>query len=262
MRPIGRHAPVAPPVIELRGIWREFGSDPPVVALRDVDLQVLPGEWLAILGPSGSGKSTLLNIIGLLDRPDRGAYLLEGEDVSSLGDLARAAVRGQRIGFVFQAFHLLPHRSVLENVMLAELYTGQPRHGRRERAMTALEHVDLVDRAGFLPTRLSGGQQQRAAIARALMGEPSLLLCDEPTGNLDTHSAEGVLDVFSGLSRQGMTLVVITHNTEVAARATSVAHIVDGELSMLPKPPAPQQRAADVMPMRFGHERGLDHEHL
>jgi putative ABC transport system ATP-binding protein len=187
----------------------------------------------------------------LLDRHDRGSYLLEGVDVSTLDDLARAALRGRRIGFVFQAFHLLPHRSVLDNVMLAELYTGRPRQGRRQRAMEVLERVDLVDRASFLPTRLSGGQQQRAAVARALLGEPSLLLCDEPTGNLDTRNAESILEVFSDLSRDGMTLVVITHNQEVANLASSIARIVDGRLTMIPAVPAGTgSPKADVIPLR------------
>jgi len=219
------------PVLDLRGVRRVFGADPPVVALRDVDLRVLPGEWLSILGPSGSGKSTLLNVIGLLDRHDAGLYLLEGVDVSELGDLDRAGLRGRRIGFVFQAFHLLPHRKVIDNVMLAEMYIGRPRKGRRQRAMSALERVGLVDRADFLPTRLSGGQRQRVAIARAMIGQPSLLLCDEPTGNLDTESASSILDLFADLSRDGMTLVVISHDITVAARAGRQVRMVDGRLS-------------------------------
>jgi len=219
------------PVVELRAVRRVFGADPPVVALHDVDLTVRPGEWLSILGPSGSGKSTLLNVIGLLDRHDEGTYLLEGIDVSGLGDLARAGLRGRRIGFVFQAFHLLPHRSVVDNVMLAELYTGHSRKGRRERAMAALERVGLVDRADFLPTRLSGGQRQRAAIARAMVCTPSLLLCDEPTGNLDTENAASILELFADLSHDGMTLVVISHDHNVAARAGRRLQMIDGRLT-------------------------------
>jgi ABC-type lipoprotein export system ATPase subunit len=219
------------PVLELRAVRRVFGVEPPVVALRDVDLTVLRGEWLSILGPSGSGKSTLLNVIGLLDRQDAGTYLLDGTDVSELDDLARAAVRGKRIGFVFQAFHLLPHRSVIDNVMLAEMYTGQPRKGRRERARAALDRVGLVDRADFLPTRLSGGQRQRAAVARAMIGERSLLLCDEPTGNLDTENAASILDLFGELSADGITLVIISHDPNVAARAGRQVRIIDGVLS-------------------------------
>ncbi len=218
------------PVVQLTGVSRTFGGDAPVHALRGVDLSIWPGEWLAVVGPSGSGKSTLLNVLGLLDRHTAGTYRFEGVDVAALDDLARAGLRGQRIGFVFQSFHLLPHRSVLENVMLAELYVGAPRRGRRERALAALERVDLADRSGFLPTRLSGGQRQRAAIARALIGQPSLLLCDEPTGNLDSRNAEAVLDVFAQLSEEGLTLIVITHDEHVASRAHRRVRIIDGEL--------------------------------
>jgi ABC-type lipoprotein export system ATPase subunit len=218
------------PVVELRGVSRTFDRDPPVYALRGVDLTIWPGEWLAIVGPSGSGKSTLLNVLGLLDRQTEGTYRLDGVDVNELDDLGRAGVRGQRIGFIFQSFHLLPHRTVLENVMLAELYVGAPRRGRRGRALAALEQVGLLDRAWFLPTRLSGGQRQRAAIARALMAEPSLLLCDEPTGNLDSKSAANVLDILGELSGSGLTLVVITHDEHVAARAHRRVRIVDGHL--------------------------------
>jgi ABC-type lipoprotein export system ATPase subunit len=221
---------VTTPVVELRGVSRTFDRDPPVHALRGVDLTIWPGEWLAIVGPSGSGKSTLLNVLGLLDRQTEGTYRFDGVDVNELDDLARAGLRGRRIGFIFQAFHLLPHRSVLENVMLAELYVGAPRRGRRERAMEALDRVGLSDRASFLPTRLSGGQRQRAAIARSLMAEPSLLLCDEPTGNLDSKSAANVLDILGDLSRSGLTLIVITHDESVAARAQRRVRIVDGEL--------------------------------
>jgi len=221
---------VTTPVVELRGISRTFDRDPPVHALRGVDLTIWPGEWLAIVGPSGSGKSTLLNVLGLLDRQTEGSYRLDGVDVNELDDLARAGLRGRRIGFIFQAFHLLPHRSVLENVMLAELYVGAPRRGRRERALEALERVGLGDRADFLPTRLSGGQRQRAAIARALMAEPSILLCDEPTGNLDSKSADNVLGILGQLARSGLTLIVITHDEHVAAQADRRVRMIDGQL--------------------------------
>jgi ABC-type lipoprotein export system ATPase subunit len=229
---------VTTPVVELRGISRTFDRDPPVHALRGVDLTIYRGEWLAVVGPSGSGKSTLLNVLGLLDRQTEGTYRFDGVDVNELDDLARAGLRGRRIGFVFQAFHLLPHRTVLENVMLAELYVGAPRHGRRERALLALERVGLLDRAYFLPTRLSGGQRQRAAIARSLMANPSLLLCDEPTGNLDSKSAANVLDILGELSGSGLTLVVITHDEHVAARADRRVRIVDGQLVEIEPVPA------------------------
>ncbi len=231
------------PVVRLAGVSRTFGADPPVHALRDVDLTIRPGEWISIVGPSGSGKSTLLNIVGLLDRQTAGTYHLVGIDVAALDDLDRAGLRGRTIGFVFQAFHLLPHRTVLENVMLAELYVGAARHGRRERAIAALERVGLVDRASFLPTKLSGGQQQRAAIARALIGGPSLLLCDEPTGNLDSHSAESLLDVFAELADDGLTLAVITHDDKVASRAGRRVRIVDGALQEMAPPTAATGRA-------------------
>lgn len=218
------------PVLQLTDLSRTFEGDPPVHALCHVDLTIWRGEWLAIVGPSGSGKSTLLNVLGLLDRHTSGTYRFEGVDVNALDDLCRAGLRGRRIGFVFQSFHLLAHRSVLENVMLAELYVGSPRRGRPERALAALDRVGLTDRADFVPTRLSGGQRQRAAIARALMGEPSLLLCDEPTGNLDSRNAEAVLDVFSQLSGEGLTLIVITHDEHVATRAHRRVRIIDGTL--------------------------------
>ena len=224
----GTGSPDRQPVVQLGGVSRTFEGDAPVHALRDVNLTIWPGDWLAIVGPSGSGKSTLLNVIGLLDRQTAGSYRFSGVDVGGLDDLRRAGLRGRRIGFVFQAFHLLPHRSVVENVMLAELYMGAPRRGRRERALGALEQVGLADRAEFLPTRLSGGERQRAAIARALVGYPSLLLCDEPTGNLDSHSAAGVLDIFEQLSADGLTLVVITHDEQVASRARRHLRMVDG----------------------------------
>lgn len=225
-------------VVELRGVSRTFDRDPPVHALRGVDLTISAGEWLAVVGPSGSGKSTLLNVLGLLDRPTGGTYRFDGVDVGELDDLARAGLRGRRIGFIFQAFHLLPHRTVLENVMLAELYVGAPRRGREQRALAALERVGLGDRASFLPTRLSGGQRQRAAIARSLMADPSLLLCDEPTGNLDSKSAANVLDILGELSGSGLTLVVITHDEGVAARANRRVRIVDGELVEVEAVPA------------------------
>ncbi len=175
-------------VLELKGVGRQFGSEPVVKALVDIQLSLRPGEWLAITGPSGAGKSTLLNILGCLDHPSNGEYLFEGIDTASLSDEERAGLRSRRIGFVFQSYHLLSHRSVLENVMLAEVYREQDINGRRERALTALNRVGLSHRVDFMPTKLSGGEKQRVAIARALVGSPSVLLCDEPTGNLDSKS--------------------------------------------------------------------------
>ena len=219
------------PVLELRGLSRTYGSEPPVEALREVDLLVYPGDWLAVVGPSGSGKSTLLNILGCLDRPTAGAYLIDGIDVAGLSESERTAERARSIGFVFQAFHLLPHRTAVENVMLAEMYAGGERTGRRERAIAALERVGMAHRRDFLPTRLSGGEQQRVAIARALLGAPRLLLCDEPTGNLDSASTESLMLLFDALARQGLTLIVVTHDEGVAAHARRIVDIVDGRLN-------------------------------
>jgi macrolide transport system ATP-binding/permease protein len=218
-------------VFELNQVGRQYGSDPAVHALVDVDLRLEPGEWLAITGPSGAGKSTLLHIIGCLDRPTSGSYFFEGIDTATLSDKERAGLRSRRIGFVFQSFHLLPYRSVLENVMLAEVYRKQSHRGRRERALAAIERVGLGHRADFLPTKLSGGEKQRVAIARALVGSPSLLLCDEPTGNLDSKSAAGILDLFEALNQQGLTLVVVTHDENVSKRAARRVHIIDGKLT-------------------------------
>jgi macrolide transport system ATP-binding/permease protein len=229
------HARVTTPwVLELHKVGRQYGSEPAVRALVDVDLSLERGEWLAITGPSGAGKSTLLNIIGCLDRPTSGRYLFEGIDTARLTDTQRAGLRSQRIGFVFQSFHLLPYRTVVENVMLAEVYRKQRHSGRRVRALAALEHVGLSHRRDFWPMQLSGGERQRVAIARALVGSPSLLLCDEPTGNLDSKSSAALLDLFEKLNQDGLTLVIVTHDEKVAKRATRRVHIVDGSATALP----------------------------
>lgn len=217
-------------VVQIEKVGRQFGSEPVVHALVDVGLELSAGEWLAITGPSGAGKSTLLNVIGCLDRPTTGRYLFDGIDTTSLSDKQRAGLRSRRIGFVFQSFHLLPHRSLLENVMLAEVYRKQSHRGRRERALEAIDQVGLRDRADFLPTKLSGGERQRVAIARALVGSPSLLLCDEPTGNLDSKSTASILDLFESLNAKGLTLIVVTHEENVARRAGRQVHIIDGVL--------------------------------
>ena len=218
-------------VLELSKVGRQFGSEPAVHALVDVDLRLEPGEWLAITGPSGAGKSTLLNVIGCLDRPTSGRYFFDGIDAATLSDKERAGLRSRRIGFVFQSYHLLPYRSVLENVMLAEVYRKQSHRGRRDRALAAIERVGLSHRVDFLPTKLSGGEKQRVAIARALVGSPSLLLCDEPTGNLDSKSSASLLDLLEALNQQGLTLVVVTHDENVANRAGRRVHIIDGSLT-------------------------------
>ncbi|WNB87624.1 ABC transporter ATP-binding protein [Cellulomonas sp. ATA003] len=214
----------------MRGVTRAFAGDPPVEALRRADLVVHPGEYVSIVGPSGSGKSTLLHILGLLDRPTTGDYLLDGLATRDLAEQDRSALRGGRIGFVFQSFHLLPHRSVLDNVLLATLYSGVPRAERRERALAALERVGMSHRLDFLPPVLSGGERQRVAVARAVIASPHVLLADEPTGNLDSVTSGGVLDLFDELHAEGLTLVVITHDPTVSARAHRCVRITDGVL--------------------------------
>ncbi|HEY3002007.1 MAG TPA: ABC transporter ATP-binding protein [Kribbellaceae bacterium] len=215
----------------MTGVQRVFPGPPEVAAIRHADLVIRTGEYLSIVGPSGSGKSTLLHLLGLLDTPTGGTYRLDGVDVSTLRERRRAVLRGERIGFVFQAFHLLDHRTVLENVALSMLYAGVTRRARFTRARTALERVGLAHRIDFAPLTLSGGERQRVAIARALVAEPSLLLADEPTGNLDTANATAVLDVFDTLNADGITLAVITHDPTVSARAHRQVHITDGTLT-------------------------------
>lgn len=221
-------------VLALTGIGRTYISgEIEVSALADVDLVVGRGEYVSIVGPSGSGKSTLLNILGLLDRPTSGSYLFEGLEVADLSETHRTAVRGRRIGFVFQAFHLLSHRTVLENVTMSMLYTGVNSKERTERARAALESVGLGHRASFTPTRLSGGERQRVAIARAIVADPAILLADEPTGNLDSKTSDAILGLFDELRSRGLTIVMITHDSSVAARADRAVRIRDGRLTEL-----------------------------
>lgn len=219
-------------VVELRGVCRAFPGDPPVEALGDIDLTVSDGEFVAVVGPSGSGKSTLLNVLGLLDSPTAGQYMLDGLDTTTAGQRRRARLRASRIGFVFQSFQLLSHLSVLENVSLGGLYLGMSARSRTLRAEQLLERVGLGHRRHARPTTLSGGERQRAAIARALVAGPSLLLADEPTGNLDTASAASVLELFEELHADGATIVMITHDPGIAARAGRSMRIVDGRLSV------------------------------
>ncbi|HEX2742328.1 MAG TPA: ABC transporter ATP-binding protein [Rubrobacter sp.] len=218
-------------VIAARDLTKVYGrGENKVEALAGMSMNVEPGEWIAIMGPSGSGKSTLMNLIGLLDRPTSGAYTLDGRDVSRLkgGELARA--RRDLIGFVFQSYNLLSRQSALANVELPMIYAGIGRKERRERALGVLERVGLAGRVHHRPTELSGGQNQRVAIARALVNNPALLLADEPTGNLDTASGAEILDLFAELNASGVTVVVVTHDAEVAARAERMVELRDGRI--------------------------------
>ena len=224
-----------PPLIELDGVGRVFGAGEAAVrALRDASLSVRRGDYLSIVGPSGSGKSTLLYVMGLLDRHTSGTYRFDGVDVSTLGEGRRSGLRARSMGFVFQSFHQLGHRDVTENVMMSMLYSGVPRSRRAARAADALERVGLSHRAGFSPNLLSGGERQRVAIARAVAPSPELLLCDEPTGNLDTATSESILDLFEDLRAGGLTLVVVTHDPAVSGRADRVVRVRDGVLSSEP----------------------------
>lgn len=221
----------AAPLVQLRDVTRSFPGPPEVQALKGINLTVERGDYVSIVGPSGSGKSTMLSILGLLDRPSVGEYHLDGVLTSSLDEDSRAAVRARRIGFVFQAFHLMSRRTVLDNVLMPMLYSGVPRGEREDRARAALERVGLGGRTGFLPGLLSGGERQRVAVARAVVSRPSLLLADEPTGNLDRRTSDEVMDLFDELRADGLTLIVITHDDAVAARASRRVRIADGRLS-------------------------------
>ena len=217
------------PVAELRGISKIYGSgNLEVKALDQLNLTVQKGDYLAVMGASGSGKSTAMNILGCLDRPTSGTYRLNGTAVEQLDDDALADVRNRSLGFVFQQFHLLGHASAMENVMLPMIYAGVPREERVERAQSALRRVGLAQRLENKPNQLSGGQQQRVAIARAIINRPSLLLADEPTGALDSSTTAEVLELFDELHQQGITLVMVTHEDDVAARAQRIARFQDG----------------------------------
>ncbi|WP_257309934.1 ABC transporter ATP-binding protein [Geothrix fuzhouensis] len=223
-------------MIGLQGVWRTYPMGEGVVhALRDVSLSIAAGEYVALIGPSGSGKSTLLHILGCLDRPTQGRYSFEGREVGSLPDGERSLLRRNRIGFVFQFFHLLPRLTAQGNVELPMLFGGIARDERRERATRALASVGLLPRAGHRPDQLSGGERQRAAIARAVVMNPAVLLADEPTGNLDRASAQEVMGVLEAMNRQGLTLVVVTHDPVLAGHAQRVVHLTDGALSGPPE---------------------------
>ena len=225
----GREAQIAPEAISVQDLTKVYGEgEGRVEALAGVSLKVQREEWISIVGPSGSGKSTLMNLLGLLDTPTSGSYVLDGREVSGLkgGEVTRA--RRDMIGFVFQSYNLLPRESTLKNVELPMVYAGVYGAERKRRAMEALERVGLSNRATHKPPELSGGQKQRVAIARALVNNPAIVLADEPTGNLDTKSGEGILELFRELKADGTTLIMVTHDTEVAGRAERIVEVRDG----------------------------------
>jgi len=218
-------------LIETRDLWKTYVmGEEEIHALRGVSIQIERGEYVAIMGPSGSGKSTLMNLIGCLDTPTKGSYLLNNKEVASMDDDALAQIRNEEIGFVFQTFNLLPRATALHNVELPLIYAGVSGTARKERAKAALEKVDLMARASHRPNELSGGQRQRVAIARALVNDPSILLADEPTGNLDSKTGNEIMGVFDRLHQSGNTIVLVTHEADIAAYAHRVIHIRDGQV--------------------------------
>ena len=218
-------------ILNLQNIYKDYQQEKLVVpVLKDVSLTVEEGEYVAIMGPSGSGKTTLMNIIGCLDRPTSGTYELAGENVLKLKDRELSDLRLKSIGFVFQSFQLMPRESAVENVALPLSYAGVRKKERRSRATKALERVGLGDRVNFRPTQLSGGQKQRVAIARAMVNHPKILLADEPTGALDSKSGEQIMELVDSLNEEGVTIVMITHDPKIAAKAKRIVRIIDGEI--------------------------------
>ena len=218
-------------LLELKHIFKTYqNGDEDVPILKDVSLSIEKGEYLAIMGPSGSGKSTLMNIIGCLDKPTSGEFTLDGKDMLALTDNELSEIRAHKIGFVFQSFQLLKGETAIQNVMLPLSFAGVKRNLRRDIAHKALERVGLAERVNFLPTQLSGGQKQRVAIARALVNNPDIILADEPTGALDQKSGKSVMELFEQLNREGVTIILITHDENVGKRANRLLHIVDGEI--------------------------------
>lgn len=219
------------PLIELKGITKDYVNGDVVTAvLHGIDLQINRGEFVALMGPSGSGKSTLMHILGFLDKPSSGEYLFNGENVANADAQALAKRRLRDVGFVFQAFHLLPHATVLENVMLPLVYKGMSNDERKRIALEALASVGLSDRVHHLPNQISGGQRQRVAIARALVNDPSVIFADEPTGNLDSKSSEQVMEILDGLHKSGRTIVMVTHEHDIAEHAKRVVTLKDGNI--------------------------------
>ena len=220
-----------PMLLNLKNVYKNYGKEPMIVpVLKDVSLEVTQGDYIAIMGPSGSGKTTLMNIIGCLDRTSEGTYLFENEDISKMNDDALSDLRLNKIGFVFQNFNLLSSESAQENVALPLIYVGVDKEKRNQRAIDALNKVDLGDRITFKPSQLSGGQKQRVAIARAIINNPKILLADEPTGALDQASGKQVMELFKSLNDEGVTIIMITHDANVASHAKKIFHIIDGEI--------------------------------
>lgn len=219
------------PLIETRDLWKTYVmGEEEIHALRGVSIQIERGEYVAIMGPSGSGKSTLMNLIGCLDTPSKGSYLLNDKEVAAMNDDELAQIRNEEIGFVFQTFNLLPRATALHNVELPLIYAGVSGTARKDKAKLALEKVDLMSRASHRPNELSGGQRQRVAIARALVNDPSILLADEPTGNLDSKTGNEIMGVFDRLHGSGNTIVLVTHEADIAAYAHRTIHIRDGQV--------------------------------
>ena len=243
-----------PPVVEVRGVTRTYAGSPPLTVLQPTTLAVAPGDQVAVVGPSGSGKSTLLSILGTLDAPTTGTVLVDGHDLTGLGEARRSAIRAERIGFVFQQFHLLPTLTALENVATGLLYSGVRSGERRRRAGEALEAVGLGHRLDHRPGQLSGGEQQRVAIARALVREPGILFADEPTGALDSTTGAAIVELLAGIAARGTAVVVVTHDESVAARFARRIRLHDGVATAAPQatpsdvPPPPTAAPSDAPP--------------